>query len=274
MRKLFLISSIVLFSILSVQSQERGDVELGILGGLNVSNLSGLEDFYTDVIEITDSESDYRSRIGANFGLSVDYYFLDKFSLRAKLLYDSKGAIRNKYLSYSFFDESYGRINTTEETKETYRLNYFSLPVMASFHFGFSESKNFNLNLGPYVSFLIGGIKYDVDYDLDLKLNDGTLIPVDSAYKQTIDENAKKKSDLITKELRERYSEFDFGLAFGLGYKFNLSDKLGLLVEYEGQAGLSDIYKAKAEDRVGYDNNDVTIKNFRHSFNIGLVFKL
>jgi len=57
----------------------------------------------------------------------------------------------------------------------------------------------------------------------------------------------------------------DFGLAFGIGVKIPLSDKLKLTLEYDRQSGFSNISKTPSTP---------TIRNSRESLNVGLNFML
>ena len=279
MRKLHLILCIALFSVMSVQAQEKGDVELGFVWGVNISNLSGLDKFYiiNNSFSLEKSQKHYiRSIRGNDFGLSVDYYFLNQLSLRINLLYDNKGA---KFEEKAFFPSFYEDITLKVNSTSIHQLNYFSIPVVMNWHLGFSEGKkNFNLNFGPYIAFLLGGLKYDFDYYYKFKDYNGRSVKLNEEYKEDFEGRIEQYSEMNRKWFKERYNGFDFGIAFGLGYKFNLSDNVRLFIEYAGQAGLADIYKDKDEYRkdikVAGNVFDINIKNFRHAFNVGLVFNL
>ena len=99
---------------------------------------------------------------------------------------------------------------------------------MANWHFG--SNLNWYLNLGPYIGFLVGA----EDSELGLDLKDG-------------------------------FNSTDFGLAFGIGYKFEIDDTIKLYFEYDGQSGLSDIFKVNTGD---------AIRNGRSSINVGVLFVL
>jgi opacity protein-like surface antigen len=99
---------------------------------------------------------------------------------------------------------------------------------MANWHFG--SKRNWYLNFGPYVGFLVDA--EDSEFELDLK---------------------------------DAFNSIDFGLALGIGYKFEISDRTKLYIEYDGQAGLSDIFE---------DNSGDAVRNNRSSLNLGVFFKL
>jgi Outer membrane protein beta-barrel domain len=80
---------------------------------------------------------------GFNAGLSAEYYFSNRWSLKGKLIYDQKGW-GDGYLSFS--DGTY--INGIN-----FHLNYLTIPVMANWHFG--RTRNWYLNFGPYMGILL-----------------------------------------------------------------------------------------------------------------------
>lgn len=108
-----------------------------------------------------------------------------------------------------------------------FNLNYLTIPVTANWHFG--AEKNWHLSFGPYLGILVSA--KDTEFDTDLK--DG-------------------------------FNSTDFGLAIGVGYRFPISDKMKLLLDYEGESGFTNIFKESSE----------TVRNGRSSFNVGLLFLL
>lgn len=99
---------------------------------------------------------------------------------------------------------------------------------MANWHFG--SKRNWYLNFGPYAGFLL---------------------------------NAKEIS--MNTEVKEYFNSTDFGLALGVGVKIPVSDKLKIFLEYDGQGGVSEIFKDNQGDRV---------TGSRGSFNVGLNFTM
>jgi len=88
------------------------------------------------------------------------------------------------------------------------KLNYLSIPVNANWHFG--STRKWNLNFGLSPSFL-----------LNAKMND-TEIP----------------SDVI--------KSFQLGLTFGIGYKIEVNQKFGILIDYQYFGGLTNINNASS----------------------------
>ena len=62
-------------------------------------------------------------------------------------------------------------------------------------------------------------------------------------------------------DVTDSFNATDFGFALGIGVKIPVSDKLKLFFEYEGQGGVSDIFKVNEFSRV---------TNSRSSLNHGL----
>ena len=101
-------------------------------------------------------------------------------------------------------------------------VSYLTIPINANWHFG--KTRKWNLNFGPSIGFLTFAESGDVD-------------------------------------VKDDFNNVQLGLNVGIGYKFKLTEKLGLLVDYQTMAGLNDAAK------------DLNIKNNYGSLNVGLVFK-
>lgn len=102
-------------------------------------------------------------------------------------------------------------------------LSYLTVPLNANWHFG--KERKWNLNFGPSV----GLLTYAKLGDLDVK---------------------------------DDFNKVQVGFNVGIGYKFELTKKLSLLVDYQGMAGLTNAAK------------EATLKNGYGSVNVGAVFKL
>ncbi len=187
----------------AVFAQEKGKVEFGFNIGYNSASVSDSEES-ADVIS------------GLNVGAMADYYFSDRWSIKAKLIYDQKG------WSNGFIRD----LDTGNDFTTDFNLDYLTVPVMANWHFG--SKRNWYLNFGLYSGFLINA--EDSRFGVDLK--DG-------------------------------FKSVDVGLAFGIGVKIPVSDKLKISLEYDGQSGFTDIFKV---------NENSAITNSRSAFNAGVVF--
>lgn len=183
-------------------AQDKGAVEFGVNVGYNSASVSSSEE-----------RSDPGS--GINVAVAADYYFSKTWSIKGKLIYDQKG------WNNGFLED----LDTGIVYKTDYNLNYVTIPVMANWHFG--NTKNWHLNFGPYMGFLMNA--EETRFNLDVK--DG-------------------------------FNATDFGLAFGIGVKIPVSNKLKIAFEYEGQSGMKNIFKESNED----------VFNSRWSLNVGINF--
>ena len=187
MKRVLITSMAILGFIVTSSAQNKGKIEIGLNAGLNSSNAS------------TGYDSADPS-IGFNFGASADYYFSNRWSLKAKLIYDRKGW-DNDLLRVSDQFDPVVRYASTD-----INLDYLTVPLMASWHFG--NRKNWYLNFGPYIGFLM---------------------------------NAKETR--FDSDIKESFNKVDGGLAFGLGVKIPVSDKFKVFIEYEGQGGMAELFK-------------------------------
>lgn len=108
------------------------------------------------------------------------------------------------------------------------RTDYITVPVMLNWYFGADHGWYFSF--GAYVGFLA---------------------------------NAKETG--TGSDIKKNYNSAEGGMSLGLGYKFKLAGKVKMLLEYDGQYGLSHIYNG---------NSGYNARNDRTAFNIGLMFPL
>lgn len=137
--------------------------KFGIKGGVNLTNM-----YVEDV-------SDENMKVGLNAGFFFKLPVTKGVSIQPELLYSSKGAKE----TYDNFIEGEGEYR--------FNLNYIELPVLAVFN----VAKNFNLHVGPYVSYLAGVNIKDMN-------DDGTI-------------------DDIAELDAENFNRVDYGVAGGLG---------------------------------------------------------
>lgn len=137
--------------------------KFGIKGGVNLTNM-----YVKDV-------SDENMKVGFNGGFFAKLPVTRGFSIQPELLYTSKGA-KETYDNFILGEGEY-----------RFNLNYIELPVLAVFN----VAENFNVHVGPYVSYLAEANIKDLE-------DDGT-----------IDEIA----DLDTDD----FNRVDYGVAGGLG---------------------------------------------------------
>lgn len=167
-------------------AQTKSNVEFGANIGYNVSyvNESGYGDLNSPTVG------------GVNLGVSADFKTSDRWSIKVKAIYDQKG-----WADGYLIDNQGETINNMN-----FQLNYITVPVLATWHFG--RTRNWYLNFGPYVGFLLSANETATNTD------------VKSAFNST-----------------------DAGIALGIGVKFPITNKLTLFIEDDGQAGVLNIFK-------------------------------
>lgn len=110
------------------------------------------------------------------------------------------------------------------------KLNYITIPVNANWHFG--SSRKWNLNFGLSPSFL---------------------------------SSAKVENNGFTQDIpKSGIESFQLGLTFGIGYKIEVTERFGILIDAQFFGGLTNINKASS----------VNITNSGNSFNVGGVIQL
>ncbi|WP_116787950.1 porin family protein [Flavobacterium psychrotrophum] len=207
MKKLLLTTLFAGLCSITAGAQAKGNIEFGLNVGYNSSSIST-----TEYRNYFDSHSSF------NVGMGADFFFNDRWSIKVKAIYDRKG-----YDNVYFTDSG-----TMVTFNANLKLDYITVPVMANWHFG--RKRNWYLNFGPYVGFLV---------------------------------NAKETR--FDQDLKEGFNSTDAGLAFGIGVKIPLNDKLKIFFEYDGQSGFSDIAKNNY-----YSNSYIN----RGAVNVGLNFLL
>lgn len=116
-------------------------------------------------------------------------------------------------------------LNTGIRYKTNYNLDYLTIPVTANWHFG--RKRNWYLHFGPYVGFLM-----------------------------------RAEETAFGTNVKEAFNTTDFGLDLGIGVKIPVSSKMKIHIEYDTQAGLSEVFKESNEP----------ITNSRWSLNFGVNF--
>lgn len=179
---------LILFSLATFgQKNKKGDIEFGVNIGYNAFSVGN-----------TDGNSDSGS--GFNVGLAADYFFSNRWSVKGKLIFDQKG------WDNGFFND----LDTGNSYITDYNLNYLSVPVMANWHFG--KKRNWYLNFGPYVGFLMGAT-----------------------------ETANSRN------VKEAFNSTDYGISYGIGVKIPVTDKLKISLEYDEQGGFMNIFKVNSD---------------------------
>lgn len=190
----------------AAHAQEKGSFEFGISGGYNAATVTAG----------SETNSEYRS--GFNLTASGDYFFSDRWSIKAKIGYDQKGWNKG-YLQ---------DLDSGNSFETNYKLNYITIPVMANWHFG--SKRNWYLNFGPYAGILLDASESTFGMDLKelmtttdfgLALGIGVKIPVANRLKILLEADGQGGfNDVIQNNtgsaIRTSRSSLNAGLIFEL----------------------------------------------------------
>lgn len=211
MKKLLLLSIVTLLSFTGAFSQEKGSVELGIGAGLNLSNISNLSN---------NQSADLK--VGFNANASGEYFFSDRWGIKAKLVFDQKGWKANTSIT-----DSSGNFSGNQDI--AFMVDYLTLPIMANWHFG--SNRNWYLNFGPYFGFILNaeddffkqdltdglesfdiGLSLGIGYKFDIAENTKMFIEYDgqSGFVDTVKDNTTGST------VRNVRSAFNVGVLFNL----------------------------------------------------------
>lgn len=175
---------ILLFLCSVAFGQVKGDLELGFGFGSNGSQ--------ADYESIDDSNTNSSLSVNA----SADYNFGNRISVKAKVIYDTKGWNNGPL----FFRG--GRVRDANVN-----LHYITVPLMLNWHFG--GKRNWYLNFGTYAGFLMaaGEENFDADVkeafrktDFGLSLGIGAKIPVSRYLKLYIEYDLQSGFNSIYKD--------------------------------------------------------------------------
>lgn len=196
------------YALSSSAALAQGSVRTGIKGGLNASSL-----FYD-----SQGVSNKNERIGFHVGVFAQAPLGDFFAIQPELLYMTKGASA-EYNVLGF------------NGKNTFRLNYAELPVLATFKLG----QTVELQAGPYVSYLLNS---NINSNGDFGMGSSAIN-------------------------RDNFNKIDYGVAGGLNIYFG---KAFIGARYE--QGLQRIAESgAARTLLGNAKNSVGLLSVGFSFN-------
>ncbi|MEA5043721.1 MAG: porin family protein [Petrimonas sp.] len=139
-------------AMLAIVTAARAQLNLGVKGGVNMSN------FYGD--ELTDKNM----KIGFHVGLAADYDFAPSMALQTGLFFTTKGF---KY--------------ETSSSEYTENLMYLQLPVHLAYKQDVTPGTRIVFHAGPYLAYGVGGKRnlksgnwLDTTWDVDKIFGDAT----------------------------------------------------------------------------------------------------
>ncbi len=127
MKKLRLTLVVAMLAVVTVASAQ---MNLGIKGGLNMSNLV-----------VDDEITDKNMKIGFHVGLAADYDFAPNMAIQSGLFFSTKGST----------------LKIADNTEFTENLMYLQLPVHLAYKLDATPGTRIVFHAGPYVAYGVGG---------------------------------------------------------------------------------------------------------------------
>lgn len=143
MKKIILMLACAIGCTAAFAQDDAMDAKIGIKGGLNFSN------YYID--QVTDQDM----RVGFHIGVFTKLPVNDRVSLAPEILFSQKGA-------KLYYDNAFGKGSAD------FTFNYIDVPLLLRVDL----IAGLNLQLGPYISFLVNSTVKDVDENGQVKLED------------------------------------------------------------------------------------------------------
>ena len=166
--------------------------------------------FGTNLFDLNRNEffDQHDGKLSYSFGISIEFMINEKLSLLSNVNYDRKIMvwdeleIPNDFGTPSFF---------TVEDK--IKFSYINIPIFLRYYIG--NARNLSINAGGF-------------YNHSLNIENESII------NETGEETILYESENIIKK-------YDFGILFGIAYRFELNDKNRFTVELRNELGLADI---------------------------------
>jgi Outer membrane protein beta-barrel domain len=130
MQKTFFLKITAIAATLLLSIVSFAQISVGAKGGLNVSNLSGVDE----------TNYDTKALVGFHVGGFVTFNLGRNFAIQPELVYSTQG----------------GTIESGSATEDL-KLNYFNIPVMVKF----MTNNGFYLEAGPQLGFNTGDLDFD-----------------------------------------------------------------------------------------------------------------
>ena len=156
----------------------------------------------------TDVKPIFNSKIGYSIGVGSNYFFNEKFSLGARVLYQRTTVLGDFPFAWTSADGDYvGNLELTTS------FDYISLPIMARYTLG--NKIKFNGELGGFVNYLLN-----------------------SSVSNYIEYNSQTQTFA---EASGQYTKFDAGLSLGLSSQVPLGEKISVKLSVYDNYGLVNI---------------------------------
>ncbi len=214
MKKLLITLIVVCFATASIFAQmgrqkNKSNFQLGILGGLNIPNLTGGNG--------NPLSSGWSSRTGEAFGMTVTLNLGSNFAMQADALYSSEGgkrdgmqAIDGSSINPQVPQGTYFYANFHNRSV----LNYAEMPVMLKYNLPIGKSSVFYADFGPYAGFLLNARQ---------KTSGSSIVYADATGGQPVSVNPATGQPVAVSfdantDITNSIKNINVGLTGGIGY--------------------------------------------------------
>lgn len=149
--RFFVVCLLMAICCLNVIAQDEVKTFVGIKGGISIPQLSGGDD--------NELSRDFKSRLALNFGGFVDIGVTERFSVQPEVNYAGQGG---KRIGIQPITEPIpglpplpAGVYLYGDFKNTAKLSYIEVPVLAKYKFGPADKKRFYVNGGPFYGRLV-----------------------------------------------------------------------------------------------------------------------
>lgn len=189
MKKIFFLSTLLTLAFNEVNAQQSDDLKFGVIGGLNLSNMTNLS-----------------SKASFHFGLKAEKSISENVYIDGSILYSAKGA------KLDLGDFGSNKINA----------NYIEVPVHIGYKYQLESDLSLLGSIGPYFAYGIGG-KMEIEEPEGWYGDNFTT----SKYDTFSDDSGLKRFDVglgfkAGVEYKNKY-QFSVGYDFGLIDTYNVS---------------------------------------------------
>ena len=210
---------LIIALIITLNTSAFSQLYIGARAGLNMSGNSVMPELVN-----YNQLSQFVPKLGLNSGLVVKYRFIDAMAIQLEVNYSGKG-LKAKV------DET---INDTALTgKWNYSFGYIEVPIMFKYLFGGSSIGPF-VEAGAYYGYFLTG-KYSEYAEFN--------------GEEILNNEFELETDYQDENDNQRANRNEYGFKLGLGYNFDLDDKM-IFVSLRYTQGLTDIvsYRTTPED--------------------------
>jgi hypothetical protein len=209
-----LMMAVVATLVILTATPSYAQLEFGVIGGVNFTSISGLDDLIADDEDDVDVTASTGNRTGFKAGVYLRSPITEVLSIQPSFVYSQSGATAQQ----TFSDFGVDLLNL----ESTLKIDYFSIPVPIRFDVPTSGGIRPFVLAGPYFAFKTSA-KQDFDFDISQELRDEFGSDFDEFFEEIFGVGPDGgETDL------EDVKTFDWGLVFGGGVSLNRMFAVGV----------------------------------------------